>query len=203
MKPVNPKGNQPQIFIGRTDAKAETPILGPPDMRNQFFGKDPDDEKDWGQEEKGTTGDEMVGWHHQLNGHSFDKAPRDGEGQESLTCCSPWGCKDSDTTEPLNSNNILLYCSPLTSIHYYGKSIVLTLVFCWQSDGSAFFLSFFLISALFYFTILYWFCQTLTWIHHGCTWVPNHEPPPTSHTISSLWIIPMHQPLASCILYWT
>ena len=68
---------------------------------------------------EGTTEDEMFAWHHQLNGHSFDKAPRDSEGQESLAYCSPWGCKDLDTTEPLNNN--ILYCSPLISVHYYGK----------------------------------------------------------------------------------
>ena len=72
IKPVHPKGNQPWIFIGRTDAEAETPILWPPDLNNWFVGKDPDAGKDWGQEEKGTAEDEMVGWNHQLNGHEFE-----------------------------------------------------------------------------------------------------------------------------------
>ena len=72
IKPVHPKGNQPWIFIGRTDAEAETPILWPPDLKNWFIGKDPDAGKDWGQEEKGTAEDEMVGWNHQLNGHEFE-----------------------------------------------------------------------------------------------------------------------------------
>ena len=81
IKPVNPKGNQPWIFIGRTDAEAEAPILWPPDANNWFIGKDPDAGKDWRQEEKGTTEDEMIGWHHQLNGHEFEKALGDSEGQ--------------------------------------------------------------------------------------------------------------------------
>ena len=99
IKPVNPKGNQPWIFIGRTDAEAEAPILWPPDEKNWLIGEDPDAGKDWGQEEKGTTEDEMVGWHHWFNGHGFEQTLGDGEGQRSLVCCSPWGCKESDMTE--------------------------------------------------------------------------------------------------------
>ena len=91
IKPVSPKGNQPWIFIGRTDAEAEAPTLWPPNAKSWVIGKDPDVEKDWGQEEKGTTEDEMVGWHHRLNGHGFEQTLGDGEGQRSLTCCSPWG----------------------------------------------------------------------------------------------------------------
>ena len=79
-------------------------ILWPPDAKSRFIGRDPDDGKDGRQEEKGTTEDEMVGWHHQLNGCEFEQAPGDGEGQGSLVCCSPWGCKESDTTEQLNKN---------------------------------------------------------------------------------------------------
>ena len=101
IKPVNPKGNQPWIVIGRTDAEA--PILWPPDVKSRLIGKDPDTEKDWSQEEKGTTEDEMVGWHHRLNGHEFEQTPGDSEGQESLVCYSPWGRKESDTTWQLNS----------------------------------------------------------------------------------------------------
>ena len=97
--PVNPKGNQPWAFIGRTDAEAEAQILGPPDVKNWHIGKDPDAGKDWGQEEKGTTEDEMVGWHHQLDGHEFEQALGVGDGQGSLACCSPWGRKELDTTE--------------------------------------------------------------------------------------------------------
>ena len=97
IKPVNPKGNQPWIFIGRTDAKAEAPILWPPDAKNQFTGKDPDVRKDWRQE-KGMTEDEMAGWHHQLSGHELEQTPGDSEGQGSLACCHPWGPKELDTT---------------------------------------------------------------------------------------------------------
>ena len=102
IKPVNPKGNQSWIFIGRTDAEPETPILWPPDSKNRFIGKDPDAEKDWRQEEKSTTEDEMVGWHQQLDGHEFEQALGIGDGQGSLVCCSPWDCKESDMTEWLN-----------------------------------------------------------------------------------------------------
>ena len=97
-KPVNPKGNQPWIFIGRTGAKAETPILWSPDVKDWLFGKDPDAWKDWGQVEKGVTEDEMVGWHHWLNGHEFEQTPGHSEGLGSLACCSSWGHKELDTT---------------------------------------------------------------------------------------------------------
>ena len=90
-KPVNPKENQPWIFIGRTDG--ETPILWPPDVKSLLIAKDPDPGKGWGQEEKGVTEDEMFGWHHWLNGHEFEQIPKDSEGQGSLACCSSWGCK--------------------------------------------------------------------------------------------------------------
>ena len=89
IQPVNPKGNQ--YWIGRIDAEAESPILWPPDMKNWLIGKDPDAGKDWKQEEKGTAEDEMVAWHHQLNGHEIKQAPEVGEGQGSLECRSPWG----------------------------------------------------------------------------------------------------------------
>ena len=95
IQPVNPKGNQSWIFIGRTDAEAEIPILWPPDGKNW---KDPDAGKDWRWEEKGTTEDEMVGWH----GHEFQQTLGVGNGQGGLVCCSPWGRKESDMTEPLN-----------------------------------------------------------------------------------------------------
>ena len=104
-KPVNPKGNQSWIFIGRTDAEPEAPILWPSYVKRHVIWKDPDARKDWRWEEKGTTEDEMVGWHHQLNGHEFEQ--RYGDGQGSLACCSPWGHKELDTTEQLNSNKLL------------------------------------------------------------------------------------------------
>ena len=102
IQPVHPKGDQSWVFIGRTDAETETPILWPPDAKNWLIGKDPDAWRDWGQEEKGMTEDEMAGWHHRLSGHEFEQASGVGDGQGSLACCSPWGCKESDTTEWLN-----------------------------------------------------------------------------------------------------
>ena len=99
---VHPKGDQSWICTGRTDAKAETPLLWPPDAKSWFFGKDPDAGKDWRREEKGMTEVEMVGWHQRLNGYEFVQAPGVGDGQRSLACYSPWGHKESDTTEPLN-----------------------------------------------------------------------------------------------------
>ena len=93
IKPVNSKGNQYWTFIGGTDAEAEAPVLWPPDVKSWLIGKDPDDGKDWRQEEKEMTEDEMTGWHHRLNGDKFEQIPGDGEGQESLACCSPWFAK--------------------------------------------------------------------------------------------------------------
>ena len=102
IQPVHPRGNQSWIFTGRPDAEAETPILWPPDAKSWLIGKDPDAGKDWGQEEKGTTEDEMVGWHHRLNGHGFGWTPGVGDSQGGLVCCSSWGHKESDMTERLN-----------------------------------------------------------------------------------------------------
>ena len=99
IKPVYPKGNQSWIFIGRTDAEAETLILWPPYVKNWLIRRDPDSGKDWRQEEKGMTEDETVGWHHQLIKHEFEQAPGVGDEQRSLVCCSPWGCKEWDMTE--------------------------------------------------------------------------------------------------------
>ena len=105
-------GNQSRIFIGRTDAEAETPILWLPDAKNWLIWKDPDAGKDWRQEEKGTTEDEMVGWHHRLNRHEFGWTPGVGVGQGGLVCCSPWGRKESDTTERLNWTDDLKCIKP-------------------------------------------------------------------------------------------
>ena len=102
IQPVNPKGNQSWIFTGRTDAEAETSILWPPHAKRWLIGKDPDAGKDWRQEDKGTTEDEMVGWHHWLNGHEFEWALGVGDVEGSLVCCIPWGYKETDTTERLN-----------------------------------------------------------------------------------------------------
>ena len=102
IKPVDPKGNKFWIIIGRIDAEAETPIFWPPDVKNWLIGKNPDAQNDWRQDKKWTTEDEMVGWHHWLDGHEFEQAPGVGDGQGGLACCSPWGHKESDMTEQLN-----------------------------------------------------------------------------------------------------
>ena len=102
IQPVHPKGDRSWVFIGRTDVEAETPILWPPYAKSWLIWKDPVAGKDWGQEEKGTTEDEMVGWHHWLNGHGFGSTPGIGDGQGGLVCCSSWDHKESDTTEWLN-----------------------------------------------------------------------------------------------------
>ena len=102
IKPVHSKGDQSRMFFGRNDAQAETPILWPPHVKSWLIGKDSDAGRDWGQEEKGTTEDEMAGWHHRLNGHEFEWTPGLGNGQRGLACCDSWGRKESDTTDRLN-----------------------------------------------------------------------------------------------------
>ena len=102
IKPVHPKGNQSWIFIGRTHAEVEAPILWPPDVKSWLTGRDPDAGKDWRQEEKGMTEDKMVGWHHQLSENEFKQPPGVDDGQGSLACCSPWSRKELDMTEWLN-----------------------------------------------------------------------------------------------------
>ena len=108
IKLVNSKGNQPWIFTGRTDAEA--PVFWPPDAKSWLVGKDFDAGKDRRQEEKGTTEGQMVGWHHQLNGHEIQQAPRDGDGQGSLVCCSPRGREESDMTEWPNNKGVKIGC---------------------------------------------------------------------------------------------
>ena len=102
IQPVYPKEEQSWVFIGRTDAKAETPIFWPPYVKSWLIGKDPDAGRDWGQEEKGMTEDEMAGWHDWLDGHEFEWTLGVGDGQGGLACCHSWGRKESDTTERLN-----------------------------------------------------------------------------------------------------
>ena len=102
IQPVHPKRDQSWVFIGRTDVEIETPILWQPDVKSWLIGKDPDAGRDWGQEEKGTTEDEMVGWHHQLNGHEFGWTLGVGDGQGGLVCCISQVCKKLDRTERLN-----------------------------------------------------------------------------------------------------
>ena len=106
IQPVHPKGDQSWVFIGRTDAEAEAPVLWPPDVKNWLTGKNPNGGKDWRREEKGTTEDEMVWWHHRLNAHEFEQALGVGDGWGGLACCSPWGHKESDMTERLSNKGI-------------------------------------------------------------------------------------------------
>ena len=115
--PVHPKGDQSWVFIGRTDVEAETPILWPPDAKSWLIWKDPDVGKDWGQEEKGITEDEMLGWHHSVNGLEFRWTPGVGDGQGGLACCRSWGHKESDATERLIWTELIL-CLSFTTNHF-------------------------------------------------------------------------------------
>ena len=117
IQPVNPKGNQSWIFSGRTDTEAEGPILWSCDAKNWLTGKDADAGKDRRQEEKGTTEDETVGWHHRLDGQEFEWTPGVGDGQGGLGCCSPWGLKESNTTERLNWLTDKDLCTNLKDVH--------------------------------------------------------------------------------------
>ena len=100
------------VFLGRADVEAETPILWPPDAKSWLIWKDPDAGKDWGHKEKGTTEEDMVGWHHWVNGHEFGWTPGVGDGQGGLACCGSWGRQESDTPELLNWTELLLRGSP-------------------------------------------------------------------------------------------
>ena len=108
VQPVHSKGDQSWVFIGRNDAKAETSILWPPHAKSWLIGKDFDAGRDWGQEKKGTTQDEMAGWHHQLDGRESEWTLGVGDGQGGLACCDSWCCKESDTTERLNWTEAIL-----------------------------------------------------------------------------------------------
>ena len=131
IKPLNPKRNQSWILIGRTDAEAETPILWPPDAKSQLIRKDPDAREDWRQE-KGTTEDEMVGWHHQLDGHEFEQAPGVGDGQGSLTDHGIAKCRTRLSDWSVNLE-LLIYpsphLSPLVTINLFLNSVSL-FIFC-------------------------------------------------------------------------
>ena len=131
IKSVNPEGNQSWIFIGRTDAEAEVPKLWPPNEKSRLIRKDPDAGKNWGQEEKGMTEDEMVGWHHWLNKHEFEQVPGDGEGQGSLACCSPWGRRvghDWETEQQEQRSSLWhmdLHCNTTTVTTFCDRSGIL------------------------------------------------------------------------------
>ena len=145
-KPINPKGNHPWIFIGRTDAEVENPTLWPPDAKSRLIGKDSDSGKDWRQEEKGATKDKMVRWHHWLNGHEFDQTLGGSEGQGSIVCYSPWGLKESDMSEWL-SNKL-----PWAQTQFWGGEPVVY-PFAWQSNK----------------TIVFYFKRNQDLIWHQCT----------------------------------
>ena len=121
MQPVHSKGDQSWVFFGRTDAKAETPILWPFHVKSWLIGKVSDAGRDWGQEEKGTTEDEMAGWHYRLDGHEFEWTPGVGDGQRGLACCDSWVRKESDTTEQLNwTEEVRWTRRPWTSFYLSG-----------------------------------------------------------------------------------
>ena len=151
IQPVNPKGNQSLIFTGRTDAEAETPILWPPDMKNWLIGKEPDAGKDWRRDKGTTSEDEMVGWHHRCNGHEFKQTPGAGDGQGSLECCSPWDCKESDTTEWLNWYILSLIQNTLGAFFFFISSLYqmhkvnFHRRYCWTSYQVSISLPYFLI----------------------------------------------------------
>ena len=111
IQPAHSKGDQPWVFFGRNDAKAETPVLWPSHVKSWLTGKDSDSGRDWGQEEKGMTEDEIAGWHHRLNGREFEWTPGVSDGQGGLSCCNSWDHKESDTTEQLNWTELKdFYC---------------------------------------------------------------------------------------------
>ena len=121
IQPVHPKGDQSWVFIGKTDAEAETPILWPYHVKSWPIGKDSDAGKDRGQEEKGTTEDEMAGWHHRMDGHEFEHTPGVCDGQGGLACCNSWGHKELDTTEQLNwteLKGILFQVAPFLTTNF-------------------------------------------------------------------------------------
>ena len=125
IQPVNPKGNHPWIFIRRTDAEAEALILWPPNEKNWLTGKDSEAGRNWGQEEKGMIEDEMLGWHHWLNGRVFEWTSGVGDGQGVLACCNLRGLKESDTTERLNGTELNLGRSFLFNLYKTIRAIYL------------------------------------------------------------------------------
>ena len=137
IQPVQPKGNQSWIFIGRKDAEAETPILWPPDLKNWLICKDPEAEKDWRQEERRMTEDEMAGWHYWLDEHEFGWTLGVGDGQGGLACCSPWGHKESDMTERLNWTELMDSSLPGSSVHRIFQARILERIAISFSRGSS------------------------------------------------------------------
>ena len=139
IQPVHSKGDQSWVFFGRTNAKAETPILWPPHAKSWLIGKDSDAGRDWGQEEKGTTEDEMAGWHHQLDGHESGWTPGVGDGQGGLRCCNSWGYKESDMTERLNWTEVIdsvYWLGGLSTSKCYIVCVQMCLTLCDPMDCS-------------------------------------------------------------------
>ena len=152
VQPVHPEGDRSWDFFGRNDAKAETPVLWPPHVKSWLIGKDSDAGRDWGQEEKGTTADEMAGWHHQLDAHEFWWIPGVGDGQGGLACCDSWGHRESDTTEQLNWTEWLVILSIFSgacwpSWYFLWRNVYLDL------------LPIFWLSCLGFVVMLYWTAQ--------------------------------------------
>ena len=159
---VHPKRDQPWVFIGRTDVEAETPILWPPDVKNWLTGKDPDTGKDWRWEEKGTTEDEVVGWHHQLDGHEFQQAPGIGGGQGKPGVLHSMGRQESDMTERLNNNKINERLIASYGFPYFNWRLI----------------------------ILQYCSGLLTWISHGYMCPPTSLPIPSLKVVPMhrLWV---------------
>ena len=128
IQPVHSKGDQSWVFFGRNDAKAESPILWPLDMKSWLIWKDSDAGRDWGQEEKGMTEDEMAGWHYRVNGYEFGWTPGVGNGQGGLACCDSWGCKESDMTEWLNRTELIREMQIKTTIRYHLTLIKMAII---------------------------------------------------------------------------
>ena len=153
IQPVHPKGAQSWVFIGRTDVEAETPILWPPDTKNWLNGKDPDARKDWGQEEKGMTEDEMAGRHHRLDGLGFEWTPRVGDGQGGLVCCDSWGCKESDMTERLDWTEISFHQVAKFYFYIFYFQYYLDYFICYTYKGKT--------SLLYLFSTIWFYCGTV------------------------------------------
>ena len=157
MQPVHSEGDQPWDFFGRNDAKAETPVLWPPHVKSWLIGKDSDAGRDWGQEEKGMTEDEMTGWHHWLNGRESGWTPGVGDGQGGLACCDSWGRKESETTKRLNWTELkkkkweLSAFFPFSPLSLLSVPLLPFLLLSLSPFLLSFFVSFFLLSYIFPF----------------------------------------------------